>query len=109
MESDKFQDFMTGQFDKLFKELKDFRKDIKEKLEEHDKRFDDHDKRFDDHDKRFNNLEKLALQHHEELEKVAKQVEKLVVGQERLQHDVNFLLRKTSEHDEDIIQLKKAK
>ncbi|MDI6812862.1 MAG: hypothetical protein QMC95_12115 [Desulfitobacteriaceae bacterium] len=77
MENEKFQELMVDQFAKMFKAVTD----IQEKLGTHDQRFD--------------KLDKLADQHHEELEKVARQVEKLVVGQESLEDDMDYLLRRS--------------
>ncbi|MDR3601297.1 MAG: hypothetical protein P4L49_12585 [Desulfosporosinus sp.] len=93
---------------------------IDQRFDRIDQRFDQTDQRFDHFDKRLNSVEGLIRQHHEELEEVATQIEQSVVSQvslqtetrnilEKMQYDINYLVRKTSTHDDDIIQLKKAK
>ena len=113
MENEKFQDLMLDQFVKLFNEFKDFKNelaDIKEKQEFHDERFN----RLDEQ------ITKLGALDQSDIEKVARQVEQLVIGQEsfrtetkntleKMQYDISYLVRKTSTPDDDIIQLKKAK
>jgi predicted nuclease with TOPRIM domain len=59
MENDKFQELVIAHL-----------KEISTKLKEHDERFD--------------RLEAIATQHHEDLEKVATQVEKLVINDNEL-------------------------
>ncbi len=77
MENEKFQELMVDRFANMFKAVTD----IQEKLGTHDQRFD--------------KLDQLAAQHHEELEKVSRQVEKLVAGQESLEDDMDYLLRRS--------------
>ena len=127
MENEKFQDLMLDQFAKLFNEFKDVKnefkdvknefKDVKNELAVVKEKLEVHDKRFDRIDEQ---ITKLGAFDQSDIEKVARQVEQLVVGQEsfrtetrntleRMQNDINYLVRKTSTHDDDIIQLKKAK
>lgn len=58
---------------------------------------------------RLGNIEEFLKQHHEDTEKIAVQVEQIVTTQEKMQHDMNYLLRKTADHDDALILLKKAK
>lgn len=67
------------------------------------------DGRFDTIDVRLENIENSIKQHHEDTEKIAVQVEQTMVAQEKMQHDMNYLVRKTADHDDDLILLKKAK
>ena len=127
MENEKFQDLMLDQFAKLFNEFKDVKnefkdvknefKDVKNELAVVKEKLEVHDKRFDRIDEQ---ITKLGAFDQSDIEKVARQVEQLVVGQEsfrtetrntleRMQNDINYLVRKTSTHDDDIIQLKKAR
>ena len=98
-------------------ELQDFRKDISVELAEIKKKLEFHDERFDRLDAQ---IIKLGAVDQSDIEKVARQVEQLVVGMEsfqtetkntleNMQYDINYLVRKSSTHDDDIIQLKKAK
>ncbi len=118
---------MLDQFAKLFNEFKDVKnefkdvknefKDVKNELAVVKEKLEVHDKRFDRIDEQ---ITKLGAFDQSDIEKVARQVEQLVVGQEsfrtetrntleRMQNDINYLVRKTSTHDDDIIQLKKAR
>ena len=134
MENEKFQDLMLDQFAKLFNEFKDVKnefkdvknefKDVKNEFKDVKSELADVKEKLEVHDKRFDRLDeqitKLGAFDQSDIEKVARQVEQLVVGQEffrtetkntleRMQNDMNYLVRKTTTHDDDIIQLKKAK
>ncbi len=109
MENDKFQDFIGEQFSKLFVEFQGLKSDVSELRNEMTERFDSVDEQ----------IAKLGAFDHSDIEQVARQVEQLIVGQEsfrtdtkntlvKIQTDMNYLVRKTSTLDDDIIQLKKA-
>lgn len=87
MDNEKFQELVLKHLEDNAKRLEG----ISEKLVEHDRRFDGYDKRFDGYDKRFDNLETLGKQHHDELEKVASQVEKLIRNEDEI---TDFLLKR---------------
>jgi predicted phage gp36 major capsid-like protein len=117
MEFDKFQEFMAGQFAKMLKEVQDFRKDVSVELADIKGKLELHDERFDSLEEQ---IAKLGALDRSDIENVARQAEKLMVGQEsfrtetrntleKMQFDINYLVRKTSTHDDDIMQLKKAK
>ena len=108
------------QIDRRFDQIDEKFDQIDEKFDQIDEKFDQIDQRFDQIDGRLNSLEGLIRQHHEELEEVATQIEQSVVSQvsfqtetrntlEKMQYDINYLVRKTSAHDDDIIQLNNAK
>jgi len=80
MDNEKFQELVLKHLEDNAKRLEG----ISEKLVEHDRRFDGYDKRFD-------NLETLGKQHHDELEKVASQVEKLIQNEDEI---TDFLLKR---------------
>lgn len=116
MENQEFQELVIAHF----KEVSENFGKINQKFDQIDRRFDQIDEKFDQIDGRLNSLEGLIRQHHEELEEVATQIEQSVVSQvsfqtetrntlEKMQYDINYLVRKTSAHDDDIIQLKNAK
>ncbi|HEY8891402.1 MAG TPA: hypothetical protein VIM70_14230 [Clostridium sp.] len=84
MDNSEFQKLVLDSFKEIndnFKNVDNNLKEIREKLIEHDQQFID--------------IKALSSQHHEELEKVATQVENLVVGQESLQDDMDYLLRRS--------------
>ena len=87
MDNEKFQELVLKHLEDNAKRLGE----ISEKLAEHDRRFDGYDKRLDGYDKRFDSLEALGKQHHEELEKVASQVEKLIQNEDEI---TDFLLKR---------------
>ncbi|EHQ89679.1 hypothetical protein [Desulfosporosinus youngiae] len=94
MDNEKFQELVLKHLEDNAKRLGE----ISEKLAEHDRRFDSYDKRFDGYDKRFDgydrrfdSLEALGKQHHEELEKIASQVEKLIQNEDEI---TDFLLKR---------------
>ena len=94
MDNEKFQELVLKHLEDNAKRLEG----ISEKLVEHDRRFDGYDRhfdgydrRFDGYDKRFDNLETLGKQHHDELEKVASQVEKLIQNEDEI---TDFLLKR---------------
>jgi len=108
------------QIDQRFDQIDHKFDQIDHKFDQIEKRLDQIDQRLDHLDGRLNSVEELIRQHHEELEEVATQIEQSVVSQvsfqtetrntlEKMQYDINYLVRKTSTHDDDIIQLKKAK
>jgi len=85
-----------------------------------DQRFGSVDQRFDTIDQRFDSVEeqisKLGALDRSDIENVARQVEKLVVGQESIKTDINTLLNsvdlisgKTFRLEQDVRELKKAK
>ena len=84
MDNNEFQKLVLDSFKEIndnFKNVDNNLKEIREKLIEHDQQFID--------------IKALASQHHKELEKVAVQVENLVVGQGFLQDDMDYLLRRS--------------
>ncbi|AFQ43871.1 hypothetical protein [Desulfosporosinus meridiei] len=87
MDNEKFQELVLKHLEDNAKRLEG----ISEKLVEHGRRFDGYDERFDGYDKRFDNLETLGKQHHDELEKVASQVEKLIRNEDEI---TDFLLKR---------------
>jgi len=77
MEDDKYQEIVLKKLEKhdqLFEQLAQQMLKISEKLEHISS----------SQDKRFDNLEVLLKQHHEETEKIARQVERLVTEQDDL-------------------------
>ena len=72
-----------------------------------DDRFDHVDEQFDRVDERFDLVEeqiaKLGALDHGDIEKVARQVEQLVLGQESLQDDMDYLLRRALRKKSDRI------
>ena len=124
MENDKFQEFIGEQFSKLFKEFQGLKSDVSGLKSDVSGLKSDVSGLKNDMTERFDRVDeqiaKLGALDHSDIEQVARQVEQLVVGQEsfrtetrntleKMQYDINYLVRKTSTHDDDIIQLKKAK
>lgn len=93
----------------------------------HFKELSDHlgkiNQRLDQHDKRFDNLQKDVTEIKDDVKEVKRKVSSIEEqtanlleyrtdtknALEKMQYDMNYLVRKTSTHDDDIIQLKKAK
>jgi len=98
MDNSEFQKLVLDSFKEInenFKTMDNNFKEINGKLSEHDQQFKTLTEKLIEHDQQFIDIKALASQHHKELEKVAVQVENLVVGQEALQDDMDYLLRRS--------------
>ena len=105
MENEEFQKLVITHF----KELSEHLGKINQKLDQHDKRFD--------------NLQKDVTEIKDDVKEVKRKISSIEEQTanllefrtdtsntlEKMQYDMNYLVRKTSTHDDDIIQLKKAK
>ncbi|MDD4402678.1 MAG: hypothetical protein PHI24_12550 [Desulfitobacteriaceae bacterium] len=111
---------MKNNMDQRFESVDQKFDHVDQRFDSVDQRFESVDQRFDHVDQRFDRVEeqisKLGALDHSDIENVARQVEKLVVGQESIKADINTLLNsidlisgKTFRLEQDVRELKKAK
>ncbi|MGC7873709.1 hypothetical protein ACPUYX_19625 [Desulfosporosinus sp. SYSU MS00001] len=94
MEIEKFQEFLADQFSKMFKEIRELRAELKNDVNVVERL-----------DRIEAKVEVLQL----ETSHIRRQNIKEVHSIEQMQLDINYLVRKTTYHDDEILQLKKEK
>lgn len=91
------------------KELSDHLGKINQRLDQHDKRFDNLQKDVTEIKDDVKEIKRKVCSIEEQTANLLKYRTETKNALEKMQYDVNYLVRKTSTHDDDIIQLKKAK
>ena len=105
MENNEFQDLVLAHF-----------KELSEHLGKINQRLDQHDNRFDNLQKDVTEIKDDVKEVKRKVSSIEEQTANLLEFRtdikdtlEKAQYDMNYLVRKTSTLDDDIIQLKKAK